>query len=89
MNKEVLKAMNKKEKKHPFRKWWNKNGHKVMRVIFFPIWICVVIVEKIQKALNDRQVWSEDTRSSSVFSTPFIEKADFSPSYIRTSFVIV
>ena len=76
MNKEVLKAMNKKEKKHPFRKWWNKNGYKVMRVIFFPIWICVVIVEKIQKALNDRQVWSEE-RANEILSYYIPRKANW------------
>lgn len=59
MNAEVIKAMNKKEKKNSFRKWWNKNGDKVMRVIFFPIWIGGVINEKIQNSLNARQVWSE------------------------------
>ena len=38
MNVEAIKAMNKKEtKSDAIRKWWNKNGYKVMRVIFFPI----------------------------------------------------
>lgn len=60
MNAEVIKAMNKKESKHTFRKWWSKNGYKVNRVIFFPIWIGTVIAEKIQKKLNARQVWSEE-----------------------------
>lgn len=60
MNAEVIKAMNKKESKHTFRKWWSKNGYKVNRVIFFPIWIGTVVVKKIQKKLNARQVWSEE-----------------------------
>ena len=60
MNAEIIKAMNRKEKKHPVRNWWNKNGYKVMRVIFFPIWIGSVITEKVQKKLNARQVWSEE-----------------------------
>lgn len=60
MNAEVIKAMNKKENKHTFRKWWSKNGYKVNRVIFFPIWIGTVVAEKIQKKLNARQVWSEE-----------------------------
>ena len=60
MNAEVIKAMNKKESKHTFRKWWSKNGYKVNRVIFFPIWIGTVVAEKIQKKLNARQVWSEE-----------------------------
>ena len=35
MNKEAIKAMNKRETKiDNLRKWWGKNGYKVMRVIF-------------------------------------------------------
>lgn len=60
MNKEITKAMNRHPKKNTFRKWWSKNGYKVNRVIFFPVWIGSIIVEKIQKALNARQVWSEE-----------------------------
>lgn len=60
MNAEIIKAMNKKEKKHTLRKWWQKNGYKVLRVIFFPIWIASVIKEKVTAKLNARQVWSEE-----------------------------
>ena len=60
MNKEITKAMNRQPKKNTFRKWWNKNGYKVNRVIFFPIWIGSVIAEKIEKYLNNREVWSEE-----------------------------
>lgn len=59
MNKEIIKAMNKKEKKYPVRKWWSKNGYKVMRVIFFPVWICEVIHEKTNEWLNSRNSWNE------------------------------
>lgn len=60
MNNEIIKAMNRKPKNNTFRKWWSKNGYKVNRVIFFPIWIVMVISEKVQKKLNARQVWSEE-----------------------------
>lgn len=60
MNKEIIKAMNKKEKKNTFRKWWNRNGYKVLRVIFFPVWIYSIIEEKVTSWLNARQVWSEE-----------------------------
>ena len=60
MNAEIIKAMNKKEKKHTFRKWWNKNSYKVYRVIFFPIWIGTIIIDKTNKYLNSRQKWSEE-----------------------------
>jgi hypothetical protein len=60
MNAEVIKAMNKKEKKHNFRKWWNNNGYKVMRVILFPIWIFTIIYKKINVWLNARNKWSDE-----------------------------
>ena len=65
MNADIIKIIKEKEKaeqqknKPTFRKWWNKNGYKVLRVIFFPIWIYGVIQEKITKWLNNRQKWNE------------------------------
>ena len=60
MNSEIIKAMNKKKKIHPIRKWWFKNGYKVLRIIFFPIWIILIIHEKIINWLNSRQSWNEE-----------------------------
>ena len=61
MNKEIIKAMNKKETKiDGFSKWWNKNGYKVMRVILFPIWWGIKAKEKIESYLNSKCEWSEE-----------------------------
>ena len=61
MNKEVLKAMNKKEKKiSNFKKWWNKNNYKVCRVLFFYIYLPSVVYEKIKKHIRKQIVWSEE-----------------------------
>lgn len=60
LNKEIVKAMNRKEKKHTLRKWWNKNGYKVLRVVFFPIWIISLGCDKIAKKLNSRNGWNEE-----------------------------
>lgn len=60
MNNEIIKAMNRKPKNDTFRKWWSKNGYKVNRVLLFPIWIGIVIAEKVKKYLNSREVWSEE-----------------------------
>ena len=60
MNNEIIKAMKKKKNKSTFHEWWNKNDYKVLRVIFFPVWIEMIISEKIQKKLDARQVWSEE-----------------------------
>lgn len=59
MNAEVIKAMNRKNEKHPIRDWWRKNGYKVMRVVLFPIWGYTKIHDKIKNKLNARQAWSE------------------------------
>ena len=76
MNNEIIKAMNRKEKKHTFRKWWNKNGYKVNRVIFFPIWIGSVICEKIKKYLNGRQKWNEE-RANEILNYYVPRKSDW------------
>lgn len=58
MNVEIIKAMNRKEAK--VRRWWRKNGYKVMRVIFFPIWISIKVKEKIRIHLDSKLEWSEE-----------------------------
>lgn len=61
MTKEILKAINKKETKIDIiRKWWNKNGYKVMRVMLFPIWWGIKVKEKITSYLNSREEWNEE-----------------------------
>lgn len=60
MNKEIIKAMNRKEKKQTFRKWWRKNEHIVARIVFFPIWIVMVINQKIEIILDKRNKWDEE-----------------------------
>ena len=61
MNKEVVKAMSKKESKfNTIKKWWNKNGYKAIRVVLFPIWWGIKAKEKITCYLNSREEWSEE-----------------------------
>ena len=75
MNKEIIKAMNKKAtKKDAIRKWWNKNGYKVMRVILFPIWIGIVLKDKIEGYLNSKCRWS-DERANEILSYYIPRKA--------------
>ena len=76
MNAEIVKAINEKNKKHPFRKWWNKNGYKVMRVILFPIWIGMVAKDKINKYLNAPQAWS-DERAKEILNYYVPRRADW------------
>jgi hypothetical protein len=60
MNQEVIKAMNKKANKlDTIKKWWRKNGYKVRRVIFFPVWFAVLASDKINKVLNSQNGWDE------------------------------
>ena len=68
MNAEIIKAMNKKETKiDKIRKWWGKNGYKVMRVILFPIWWGIKAKEKIDAYLDSRSTWSEE-RANEILS---------------------
>ena len=61
MNNEVIKAMNKKPHKDTaFKKWWKKNRYIVMRIIFFPIWVCVWCHQKINPWLNSHNSWDEN-----------------------------
>ena len=60
MNTEIIKAMNRKNEKHPIRDWWHKNGHKVMRVVLFPIWIPVWAVDKMKDKMYARIEWNEE-----------------------------
>ena len=77
MNKEVIKAMNKKETKiDKLRKWWSKNGYKVMRVILFPIWWGIKAKEKITSYLNSKCEWSEE-KANEILSYYIPRKADW------------
>lgn len=61
MNAEVVKAMNKKApKSRKVRKWWTKNGYKVLRVVLFPIWLGVCAKDKIEAHLNAKCKWSDE-----------------------------
>lgn len=69
MNAEVIKAMNKKEysKIKRFKKWWRKNGYKVMRVVLFPLWWGVCAKNKIENYFNSKCKWSEE-RANEILS---------------------
>ena len=60
MNTEIIKAMNRKNEKHPIRDWWHKNDYKVMRVVLFPIWGCMWVHDKIKSKLNAQVAWSDE-----------------------------
>ena len=77
MNVEAIKVMNKKETKiDTIRKWWNKNGYKVMRVILFPIWWGIKAKEKIEAYLNSKCEWS-DERAQEILNYYVPRKAEW------------
>lgn len=68
MNVEIIKAMNKKDRKsNQFRKWWNKNEYKVMRVVLFPLWWGIKAKEKINAHFNSKCGWDEE-RANEILS---------------------
>lgn len=77
MNKEIIKAMNKKETKiGELKKWWRKNGYKVMRVILFPIWWGICAKNKTEKYLNSKCEWDEE-RANEILSYYIPRAADW------------
>ena len=64
---EFIKAMNRKNEKHPIRDWWHNNGYKVMRVVLFPIWGYVRASDKIKSKLTAQIEWS-DERANEILS---------------------
>ena len=67
MNTEIIKAMNRKNEKHPVRDWWRKNNYKVKRIALFPVWVLVGAYDKINNNLNAQVVWS-DERANEILS---------------------
>lgn len=76
MNAEIKKAIAEKQKKHPIRKWWNKNGYKVMRVVLFPIWWGIVLKDKTTSWLNSHQKWNSE-RADRILSYYIPRRADW------------
>lgn len=71
MNNEVIKAMNKVDRKpsatvENFKKWWKKNGYKVARVVFFPLWIVLWLSDKIENWNYSRNEWDVE-RAKEIF----------------------
>lgn len=68
MNKEIEKAMNRKESKtFHFYGWWIENGYKVMRVVLFPMWVYMYGKRKINNYLNSKCKWDEE-RANKILS---------------------
>ena len=60
MNKEVIKAMNKKETfADRLNKWWDKYGLIILRVVLFPFWLGVIAHEKFFDWLDSKEKWNE------------------------------
>lgn len=77
MTSEVIKAMNKKKTRpSTIRKWWNKNGYIVNRIILFPIWIGCILKRKIDYWLNSKNGWS-DERAQEILSYYIPRKAEW------------
>ena len=63
MNKEVVKAMQKKDNKNKICIWWRKNNYKVLRVILFPVWFALLFNDWRNKRLE----WDE-TRANEILN---------------------
>lgn len=59
MTNEVIKAMQGK-KEHKVRKWWRKNGYKILNVVLFPLVTVERLWDKINYRLDHKQAWNEE-----------------------------
>ena len=67
-NKEIIKAMNKKEKKESkIKKWYNRNIYTIRKIVFFPIWVVAVIADKIEQNKYKKNKWNEE-RANEIFN---------------------
>lgn len=48
------------QKKHPVHTWWNKNGYKVMRILLWPVWLCIKINEKRYANMEKKAAFSKE-----------------------------
>lgn len=77
MNKEIIKAMNRKPKeKGKLRKWWDKNHIKVMRVILFPLWLWAIACDKISDWIVYRNSWDR-ARAKEIFDYYIPRRAEW------------
>lgn len=67
MNKEVVKAMHRDHKptgyfifKCRIRIWWRKNKYKIIRIIFFPIWVVDYLWHKYKLWRYQQEEWSDE-----------------------------
>lgn len=62
MNKETLKAIkrnNEPSKLETLKNWWATYDYIFYRIILFPIWIVILVYDKINKYLDSRIQWDE------------------------------
>lgn len=80
MNREAIKAINKAEKEHPIKDWWENNCYDIARIIFFPIWfpmwLMLLVSKKYEKWANKRQKWSNE-RANKILAYYIPRKADW------------
>ena len=58
---EKIRKEAEKKKRMTFRKWWNKNGYKVIRVILWPVWLSYILKEKYKDKSYDALAFSKET----------------------------
>ena len=78
MNKETVKAMNKKTNANveAVKKWWRKNDYIIWRIVLFPLWAFVWSRDKIKDYLNARTEWSEE-RAAEILSYYIPRRAEW------------
>lgn len=77
MNKETIKAINKKPTVWgALCRWWSKNGYLVLRVLLFPVWAIVWTHEKLEAHRDKQMKWSEE-RAAEILSYYIPRRAEW------------
>lgn len=75
MNKEVIKAMNRKP--NNLKKWWSNNGYKVLRVVLFPLFLLALAESKIEHYLYTRYTTWDENRVNEILNYYIPRTADW------------
>ena len=74
MNKEIEKAMNKKE--HKIVTWYKNNSYKIWRIILFPIWFFSTVNDKIAKKKYKNLEWDK-TRADKILTRYMLRESEW------------
>lgn len=75
MNKEIIKAMNRKP--NNLKIWWTKNRYKILRVVLFPLFLLALAESKIEHYIYTRYTKWDENRVNEILNYYIPRTADW------------